>query len=220
MKYLRLFCKIMKQFFKKEKYFLYFQTGSRQRRRKRDQDDLDVFTPRIPLTPQLMLHLLSCVYYAVYKGCALPARLAIDAIHKRATFEILPDVLMATEAVRHAVDASGGTTSHDVESPCSSPTLSVMSALMAANGMVNGEHKAGASGVPVDITANLARPRGSVTQLIGEACHCHKQSSFFSHKNEVLHEELFIKTEYCIQQRKIILKKKIFLSPEHQSFYT
>jgi hypothetical protein len=177
---------------------------------------LDVFTPRIPLTPQLMLHLLSCVYYAVYKGCALPARLAIDAIHKRATFEILPDVLMATEAVRHAVDASGGTTSHDVESPCSSPTLSVMSALMAANGMVNGEHKAGASGVPVDITANLARPRGSVTQLIGEATVIN--SPLFSHKNEVLHEEWFIKTEYCIQQRKILLK--IFLSPEHQSFYT
>ncbi|CAG0923108.1 unnamed protein product [Notodromas monacha] len=97
------------------------------------------------VAPQILLHLISCVYYALYKGCAFSARIAVDAVYKRAMYEILPDVLMATKAVKHAIEASG-----DAESlsPSSSASLD--------------RH-----GGIIDITANLARPRGSVTQLGG-----------------------------------------------------
>lgn len=57
--------------------------------------------PRIPLTGQFMLELLHAVYFAMYNEFASVAQLTVEDIHKRAVFELYPEVILVTNAIKH-----------------------------------------------------------------------------------------------------------------------
>ncbi|XP_026478712.1 hyccin [Ctenocephalides felis] len=57
--------------------------------------------PRIPLTGQFMLELIHAVYFAMYNEFASIAQSTVEDIHRRAVFELYPDVILVTNAIKH-----------------------------------------------------------------------------------------------------------------------
>ncbi|KAL3854955.1 hypothetical protein ACJMK2_014190 [Sinanodonta woodiana] len=65
--------------------------------------------PRIPVSPFLLIEMLSGLYFALFNGQAGLGGGAVDDIHYRASYELYADVLLVTNAIRNSLrDKSGG----------------------------------------------------------------------------------------------------------------
>lgn len=62
--------------------------------------------PRIPISSQLLLELTHATYFAMFNEFASVAIRAIKDIHNRACFEMLPDVILVTNAVKNSLHAN------------------------------------------------------------------------------------------------------------------
>lgn len=58
---------------------------------------------RIPLSASLLLELIHAVYYATFNGLASIGLQSLDELHSRAMQEMLPDVLLVTNAIRNSL---------------------------------------------------------------------------------------------------------------------
>ncbi|GMT14467.1 hypothetical protein PFISCL1PPCAC_5764, partial [Pristionchus fissidentatus] len=59
--------------------------------------------PRIFASSQLLLELVSGVYLALYNGSPDVSLRALDALHQRAQYEFLPDLLLMTNSIRNSL---------------------------------------------------------------------------------------------------------------------
>lgn len=59
--------------------------------------------PRILLSSDLLLEVLYGIYYSMFNGLHFPGIQSLDDIHYRATLELMPDVLLVTNAVRNSL---------------------------------------------------------------------------------------------------------------------
>jgi protein FAM126 len=62
--------------------------------------------PRIPLSQQLLIELLHAIYFAMFNEFASAATQALDDIHTRASYELYPDVILVTNAIRNSLQAN------------------------------------------------------------------------------------------------------------------
>jgi protein FAM126 len=62
--------------------------------------------PRIPLSEKFLLELLHATYFAMFNEFASAAIQAVDDVHSRACFEIFPDVVLVTNAIRNSLYAN------------------------------------------------------------------------------------------------------------------
>jgi protein FAM126 len=62
--------------------------------------------PRIPLSEKFLLELLHATYFAMFNEFATAAIQAVDDVHSRACFEIFPDVVLVTNAIRNSLNAN------------------------------------------------------------------------------------------------------------------
>jgi hypothetical protein len=69
---------------------------------------------RIPLSSGLLVELLSAVYYVMFNGQAQDGRQALEDIHWRASYELYPDVLLVTNAIRNSLQVSSSGQLKDV----------------------------------------------------------------------------------------------------------
>ncbi|XP_076822833.1 hyccin-like isoform X1 [Clavelina lepadiformis] len=68
---------------------------------------------RIGLENNLCLTLLRAIYHALYNGCRVEATRAVQAVQKRATYEVSPQVLLLCNAIMNSVDHEKGKFSDD-----------------------------------------------------------------------------------------------------------
>lgn len=67
--------------------------------------------PRIAVSPALLTDMLTCIYYIMFNGQAEAGAQAIADIHHRASYELYPDVLLITNAIRNSLrEAPSGPT--------------------------------------------------------------------------------------------------------------
>ncbi|WAR09928.1 HYCCI-like protein [Mya arenaria] len=59
--------------------------------------------PRISVSPALLIDMLTCLYFIMFNGQAGPGAQAVVDIHYRACYELLPDVLLVTNAIRNSL---------------------------------------------------------------------------------------------------------------------
>lgn len=66
-------------------------------------------TPRIALSPQFLLELLHSTYFAMFNEFASIAIQTVDDIHQRACYELYPEVILVTNAIKNSLlaNASG-----------------------------------------------------------------------------------------------------------------
>ncbi|XP_064646010.1 hyccin-like isoform X2 [Lineus longissimus] len=64
--------------------------------------------PRVMVNRHLMLEMASSIYYIMYNTHPGMGTLALEAIHKRASYELLSDVLLVTNAIRNSMHYSPG----------------------------------------------------------------------------------------------------------------
>lgn len=69
--------------------------------------------PRIAVSPTLLIDMLSCIYYIMFNGQAEVGAQAVADIHYRASFELYPDVLLVTNAIRNSLRDSASGQSED-----------------------------------------------------------------------------------------------------------
>uniref|UniRef100_A0AC34RDV3 Hyccin n=1 Tax=Panagrolaimus sp. JU765 TaxID=591449 RepID=A0AC34RDV3_9BILA len=62
--------------------------------------------PRIPLSSYFLIEALNGIYYALFNGTPDLALRALDAIHSRAQYDLLQDVLLVTNAIRNDLKES------------------------------------------------------------------------------------------------------------------
>jgi protein FAM126 len=62
--------------------------------------------PRIPISEKFLLEILHAAYFAMFNEFASAAIQAVDDIHSRACFEMYPDVVLVTNAIRHSLHAN------------------------------------------------------------------------------------------------------------------
>lgn len=62
--------------------------------------------PRIPMSSKLLLELLHATYFAMFNEFASAAIQAVDDIHHRACFEMFPDVVIVTNAIKNSLHAN------------------------------------------------------------------------------------------------------------------
>lgn len=62
--------------------------------------------PRIPLSQQFLVELLHANYFAMFNEFASAAIQAVDDIHNRACFELYPDVILVTNAIKNSLQAN------------------------------------------------------------------------------------------------------------------
>lgn len=62
--------------------------------------------PRIPVSSELLLELTHAAYFAMFNEFASVANRTIKDIHRRACFEMLPDVILVTNAVKNSMHAN------------------------------------------------------------------------------------------------------------------
>ncbi|XP_060597555.1 hyccin 2-like isoform X2 [Ruditapes philippinarum] len=60
-------------------------------------------SPRISVSPALLIDMLSCLYYIMFNGQAGPGAQAIVDIHYRACYELFSDVMLVTNAIRNSL---------------------------------------------------------------------------------------------------------------------
>jgi hypothetical protein len=56
--------------------------------------------PRIAVDNCLLIELLQSIYYALFNGWHECALVALDSVHQRARYELMPDVLLVSARAR------------------------------------------------------------------------------------------------------------------------
>ncbi|KAI4485976.1 hypothetical protein M0804_006465 [Polistes exclamans] len=69
--------------------------------------------PRIPVSTQFLLEFLQAVYFAMYNDCWYVASQAVEDIHNRACYEMYPDVMLVTNAIRNSANSGPSGQSSD-----------------------------------------------------------------------------------------------------------
>ncbi|XP_015184652.1 PREDICTED: hyccin isoform X2 [Polistes dominula] len=69
--------------------------------------------PRIPVSTQFLLEFLQAVYFAMYNDCWYIASQAVEDIHNRACYEMYPDVMLVTNAIRNSANSGPSGQSSD-----------------------------------------------------------------------------------------------------------
>lgn len=62
--------------------------------------------PRIPVSSQFLLELLHAVYFAMFNEFGSIAIQTVDDIHNRACYELFPEVILVTNAVKNSLHAN------------------------------------------------------------------------------------------------------------------
>jgi protein FAM126 len=62
--------------------------------------------PRIPMSQQFLVELLNAIYFAMFNEFASAAIQAVDDIHSRACYELFPDVILVTNAIKNSLQAN------------------------------------------------------------------------------------------------------------------
>lgn len=62
--------------------------------------------PRIPLSQQFLVEILHAIYFAMFNEFASAAIQAVDDIHSRACYELFPDVILVTNAIKNSLQAN------------------------------------------------------------------------------------------------------------------
>lgn len=62
--------------------------------------------PRIPISQQFLVELLHAIYFAMFNEFASAAIQAVDDIHNRACYELFPDVILVTNAIKNSLQAN------------------------------------------------------------------------------------------------------------------
>lgn len=62
--------------------------------------------PRIPMSQQILVELLHAIYFAMFNEFASAAIQAVDDIHNRACYELYPDVILVTNAIKNSLQAN------------------------------------------------------------------------------------------------------------------
>lgn len=62
--------------------------------------------PRIPLSQQLLIELLHAIYFAMFNEFASAATQALEDINTRASYELYPDVILVTNAIKNSLQAN------------------------------------------------------------------------------------------------------------------
>lgn len=63
-------------------------------------------SPRIPMSQQFLVELLHSIYFAMFNEFASAAIQAVDDIHNRACYELYPDVILVTNAIKNSLQAN------------------------------------------------------------------------------------------------------------------
>lgn len=63
-------------------------------------------TPRIPISAQFLLELLHATYFAMFNEFASIAIQTVDDIHNRACYELYPEVILVTNAIKNSLHAN------------------------------------------------------------------------------------------------------------------
>ncbi|XP_067212551.1 hyccin isoform X2 [Linepithema humile] len=71
--------------------------------------------PRIPVSSQFLLEFLHAVYFAMYNECWYVGNQAVEDIHNRVCYELYPDVMLVTNAIRNS--ASTGASGQPSDGP-------------------------------------------------------------------------------------------------------
>lgn len=69
-------------------------------------DNISKALPRIPISSQFLLELTHAVYFAMFNEFASVAIQTLKDIHSRACFEMLPDVILVTNAIKNSLHAN------------------------------------------------------------------------------------------------------------------
>lgn len=62
--------------------------------------------PRIPTSQQFLVELLHAIYFAMFNEFASAAIQAVEDIHNRACYELYPDVILVTNAIKNSLQAN------------------------------------------------------------------------------------------------------------------
>ena len=62
--------------------------------------------PRIPISQQFLLELLHAIYFAMFNEFASAAIQAVDDVHNRACYELFPDVILVSNAIKNSLHAN------------------------------------------------------------------------------------------------------------------
>lgn len=62
--------------------------------------------PRIPMSTQLLLELLTAIYFAMFNEFASIAIQTVDDIHNRACYELYTEVIIVTNAIKNSLHAN------------------------------------------------------------------------------------------------------------------
>lgn len=62
--------------------------------------------PRIPMSQKFLVELLNAIYFAMFNEFASAAIQAVDDIHNRACYELYPDVILVTNAIKNSLQAN------------------------------------------------------------------------------------------------------------------
>lgn len=62
--------------------------------------------PRIPMSQQFLVELLHSIYFAMFNEFASAAIQAVEDIHNRSCYELFPDVILVTNAIKNSLQAN------------------------------------------------------------------------------------------------------------------
>lgn len=82
-----------------------FRIGEERSKGKR-RSQVGELPPRIPVSPALLVEMLSGIYYIMYNGQTTPGIKAAVDIHHRASYELYADVLLVTNAIRNSLQCN------------------------------------------------------------------------------------------------------------------
>lgn len=100
--------------------------------------------PRIPLSQQFLVELLHAIYFAMFNEFASAAIQAVDDVHNRACYELFPDVILVTNAIKNSLQANPSGELSSEESP-----LRLFSCFASAS---TGQPSDGPMGISVALT--------------------------------------------------------------------
>lgn len=82
-----------------------FRIGEERSKGKR-RSQVGELPPRIPVSPALLVEMLSGIYYIMYNGQTSPGIKAAVDIHHRACYQLYADVLLVTNAIRDSLQCN------------------------------------------------------------------------------------------------------------------
>lgn len=62
--------------------------------------------PRIPLSSAFLVELVHAIYFAMFNGFGTVAIQTLEDIHNRACFEMYPELILITSAIRNSLHAN------------------------------------------------------------------------------------------------------------------